>query len=59
VSIIRAEDEAAIRAVLIDSYKAWKTGDANGMVANYAVDATAFMTGSLRDSRDLIRETWP
>ena len=37
-------------------YKAWSAGDADGMVANYAEDATAIMTVSLRDSRDMIRE---
>jgi uncharacterized protein (TIGR02246 family) len=52
----RAEDEAAIKAVLVDSYKAWDAGDAHGMVANYTADATAIMTGSLRDSRDVIRQ---
>ena len=52
----RAEDEAAIKAVLVDSYKAWDAGDADGMVANYTADATAIMTGSLRDSRDVIRQ---
>ncbi|GAB3894212.1 SgcJ/EcaC family oxidoreductase [Microbispora bryophytorum] len=53
----RAEDEAAIKAVLVDSYKAWEAGDADGMVANYTEDATAIMTGSLRDSRDVIRQS--
>ena len=52
----RAEDEAAIQAVLVDSYRAWEAGDADGMVANYATDATAIMTGSLRGSRDAIRQ---
>ena len=52
----RAQDEAAIQAVLVDSYKAWDAGDADAMVANYTADATAIMTGSLRDSRDVIRE---
>jgi uncharacterized protein (TIGR02246 family) len=52
----RAQDEAAIQATLVDSYKAWEAGDADGMVANYTADATAIMTGSLRDSRDVIRE---
>jgi uncharacterized protein (TIGR02246 family) len=52
----RVEDEAAIQAVLIDSYRAWEAGDADGMVANYTADATAIMTGSLRDSRDVIRQ---
>jgi uncharacterized protein (TIGR02246 family) len=52
----RAQDEAAIQAVLIDSYKAWEAGDAEGMVADYTEDATAIMTGSLRDSREVIRD---
>jgi uncharacterized protein (TIGR02246 family) len=52
----RAEDSAAIKAVLVDSYEAWRAGDADGMVANYTADATAIMTGSLRDSRDEIRK---
>ena len=52
----RAADEAAIHAVLVESYKAWEAGDAAGMVANYTPDATAIMTGSLRDSRDAVRE---
>ena len=52
----RTEDEAAIQSVLGDSYQAWATGDADRMVADYTADATAIMTGSLRDSRDVIRE---
>src|SRR5260370_9926662 len=52
----RAADEAAIQAILVDSYKAWEAGDADGMVADYTADATAIMTGSLRDSRAVIRE---
>lgn len=52
----RADDRAAIQAVMADSYQAWSAGDADGMVANYTEDATAIMTGSLRDSRDTIRE---
>ncbi|WP_020388496.1 SgcJ/EcaC family oxidoreductase [Kribbella catacumbae] len=57
MSYSRPADEAAIQAVLADSYKAWEAGDAAGMVANYAEDATAIMTGSLGDSRDVIRES--
>jgi uncharacterized protein (TIGR02246 family) len=53
----RAQDESAIQAVLADSYKAWEAGDADGMVADYTADATAVMPGSLRDSRDMIRES--
>ena len=52
----RAEDKAAIQAVLDESYKAWEAGDADAMVANYTADATAIMTGSRRDSRDEVRE---
>ena len=52
----RAQDKAAIEAILSDSYKAWEAGDAAGMVADYTADATAIMTGSLRESRDMIRE---
>ncbi|MFJ4672271.1 SgcJ/EcaC family oxidoreductase [Kitasatospora purpeofusca] len=53
----RAEDVAAIRAVLVASYRAWDAGDADGMVAAYTTDATAVMTGSLRESRDVIRRS--
>jgi uncharacterized protein (TIGR02246 family) len=53
----RTEDEAAIQAVLVDSYRAWEAGDADGMVANYTADATAILPGSLRDSRDVIRQS--
>jgi uncharacterized protein (TIGR02246 family) len=56
MSDIRAADEAAIQTVLVDSYKAWEAGDADGMVADYTADATAIMPGSLRGSRDVIRE---
>ena len=52
----RPDDEAAIQAVMADSYKAWSAGDADGMVANYTEDATAIMPGSLRDSRAVIRD---
>jgi uncharacterized protein (TIGR02246 family) len=53
----RAADEAAIQAVLVDSYKAWEAGDADGMVADYTADATAILPGSLRDSCDAIRKS--
>jgi uncharacterized protein (TIGR02246 family) len=56
ISESRAEDEAAIQAVLIASYRGWEAGDADAMVADYTEDATAIMTGSLRDSRDVVRE---
>jgi uncharacterized protein (TIGR02246 family) len=53
----RVADEAAIQAVLVDSYQAWEAGDADGMVARYTPDATAIMTGSRRDNRDVIRQS--
>jgi uncharacterized protein (TIGR02246 family) len=56
MSDTRAHDEVAIQAVLVDSYGAWEAGDADGMVANYTADATAVLPGSLRDSREVIRE---
>jgi uncharacterized protein (TIGR02246 family) len=52
----RAEDQAAIQAVLADSYKGWEAGDADAMVADYTADATAILPGSLRDGRDVIRQ---
>lgn len=51
----RPEDQAAIQAVMADSYQAWSAGDADGMVAGYTEDATAIMPGSLRDGREAIR----
>ena len=50
-------DEAAIRAVLEDSYRAWAAGDADGMVAAYTDDASAIMPGALRDGREVIRDS--
>ena len=52
----RAADTAAIQAVLVDSYKAWEAGDADGMVADYTADATVIMPGARRDNRDEIRD---
>lgn len=57
MSDIRTEDEAAIQAVLTDSYAAWAAGDAAAMTANYTADATAILPGSLRDGRDAIRQS--
>lgn len=57
MSNTHAADEAAINAVLADSYKAWDAGDADGMVADYTEDATAILPGSLRDGREAIRES--
>jgi len=57
MSNTHAADEAAIQAVLTDSYKAWDAGDADGMVADYTEDATAILPGSLRDGREAIRKS--
>lgn len=57
MSDTHAADEAAISAVLADSYQAWEDGDAVGMVAGYTADATAIMPGSFRGSRDVIRDS--
>ncbi|WP_327092211.1 SgcJ/EcaC family oxidoreductase [Nonomuraea sp. NBC_01738] len=57
MSDTRTQDEAAIQTVLADSYKAWEAGDAAAMVAGYTEDATAIIPGSLRDSRDVIRQS--
>ena len=53
----RSSDAAAIEAVLVASYQAWAAGDADGMVAHYTPDATAIMPGSLRGSRNDIRDS--
>jgi uncharacterized protein (TIGR02246 family) len=57
MSNVRVEDEAAIHAVLADSYKAWEAGDADTMVADYTTDATAIMPGSFRNGRDMVRQS--
>lgn len=57
MSDVRKEDEAAIRTVMEASYRAWAAGDADGMVAAYADDASAIMPGALRPSREVIRES--
>jgi uncharacterized protein (TIGR02246 family) len=53
----RDADTVAIEAVLVAGYEAWDAGDADAMVADYTEDATAIMTGSLRGSREAIRES--
>ena len=55
MSDVRTQDEAAIQAVLAASYDAWAAGDAAGMVADYAEDATAILPGSVRAGREAIR----
>lgn len=52
----RTEDEAAIKAVLDDAYKAWEANDADAFVSDYTEDATAIMPGSFRGSREAVRQ---
>jgi uncharacterized protein (TIGR02246 family) len=52
----RADDEAAIRAVLDALYAAWAAGDADAFVAEYTPDATSILPGSLREGREAVRE---
>ncbi|NUP48369.1 MAG: SgcJ/EcaC family oxidoreductase [Catenulispora sp.] len=53
----RVADEAAIQAALDASYRGWKAGDADAMVAVYTEDASAIVPGSLRGSRAVIRDS--
>ncbi len=53
----RKADEEAIRTVMEASYRAWAEGDADGMVADYADDASAILPGSLRASREVIPQS--
>jgi len=53
----RAADERAITALLADTYDAWRAGDADAFVRHYDEDATAILPGSLRGSREVIRES--
>ncbi|MFD7641941.1 SgcJ/EcaC family oxidoreductase [Kitasatospora sp. NPDC059795] len=55
MTVARAEDEAAIDAVLDAIYRAWEANDADAIVAHYTEDATAVLPGSLRDGREAIR----
>ena len=57
MSDVRAAAEAATRAILEDSYRAWAAGDADGMVAAHTDDASAILPGSLRNSREVIRDS--
>lgn len=53
----RTEDEAAITAMLSEMYQAWNDNDADGFVRRYTDDATAILPGSLRDGRQVIRDS--
>ncbi len=52
----RANDTAAIAAVLEHLYQAWDAGDADAFVADYTPEATAIMPGSYRASREQVRQ---
>ena len=53
----RAEDKLAISAMLSEMYQAWAANDADGFVNYYSDDATAILPGSLRGSRNVIRDS--
>ena len=53
----RTQDKAAINAMLGEMYQAWDDNDADGFVKHYTDDATAILPGSLRNSRQVIRDT--
>lgn len=53
----RTTDEAAIFAMLDEMYAAWRAGDADAFVRDYNEDATAVLPGSLRGSRQVIRDS--
>ncbi|WP_328733839.1 SgcJ/EcaC family oxidoreductase [Streptomyces bobili] len=53
----RANDTAAIAAVLESLYKAWDAGDADAFVTDYTQEATAIMPGSYRASREEVRQS--
>ncbi|MFD7868073.1 SgcJ/EcaC family oxidoreductase [Streptomyces sp. NPDC057682] len=57
MTVNRAHDEAAVRAVLEGVYRAWAAGDAEAFVADYREDATAILPGSYRRSREEARAT--
>jgi uncharacterized protein (TIGR02246 family) len=53
----RVDDEVAINAMLTEMYQAWAANDADGFVKYYTDDATAILPGSLRSSRQAIRQS--
>ena len=53
----RTTDEIAINEMLSETYQAWETNDADGFVKHYKEDATAILPGSLRGSRQAIRDS--
>ncbi|MDQ4504520.1 SgcJ/EcaC family oxidoreductase [Sinomonas sp. ASV322] len=53
----RKNDEIAIDALLAETYKGWEANDADRFVALYTEDATAILPGSVRGSREAIRDS--
>ncbi len=53
----RVDEEVAINAMLSEMYQAWANNDADGFVKYYTHDATAILPGSLRGSRQAIRDS--
>ncbi len=49
-------EESAINAVLDKLYAAWEANDADAFVADYTEDATAILTGSYRENRQVVRD---
>ena len=52
----RAEDEAAINEMLSEMYQYWTDNNADGFAKYFVEDATAILPGSLRGSRQVIRD---
>ena len=53
----RTDDKLAIDAMLRETYQAWQDNDADAFVRHYTEDATAILPGSLRGSREAIRDS--
>ena len=52
----RAEDEAAINEMLSEMYQYWTDNNADGFAKYFVEDATAILPGSLRGSRQVVRD---
>ena len=52
----RTADVEAIDTILAETYQAWADNDADGFVRHYTEDATAVLPGSVRGSRDAVRD---
>jgi uncharacterized protein (TIGR02246 family) len=53
----RTDDKLAIDAMLRETYQAWEDNDADGFVKHSTKDATAILPGSLRGSRQAVRDS--